>query len=97
MGMKEWCNGPSFLWNGVEDGSGQHFWGGRLEWKAFQKIRMVPQSDPNPPRTCEMSAGRQNFLNYVECHGKSCLGRTFHRARLHLLGINCHPNVRALY
>ena len=32
--MKEWCNGPSFFWNGVEDGSSQHFWGGRLEWKA---------------------------------------------------------------
>ena len=44
--MKEWWNGPSFFWNGVEDGSGQHFWGGRLEWKAFQKIRMVPQSAP---------------------------------------------------
>ena len=42
---------------------------------------------PNPPLTCEMSAGRQKKLKYVECHGKSCLGRTFHCARLHLLGI----------
>ena len=41
----------------------------------------------NPPPTFEMSAGRQKFLKYVECHGKSCLGRTFHCARLHLLGI----------
>ena len=53
--------GHPFFWNGVEDGSGQHFWEGRLEWKAFQKIRMVPQSGPS----------------IVTVSGKACLTLTF--------------------
>ena len=64
MGMKELWNGPSFFWNGVEDGSGQHFWGGRLEWKAFQKIRMVPQSACR--YVCLPISRRSIFITVIE-------------------------------
>ena len=62
--MKEWWNGPSFFWSGAEDGSGQHFWGGRLEWKAFHKIRMVPQSDSGlaMEKMCRMGRKCDVFL-----------------------------------